>query len=105
MVMLRARLATFYSIIDLLKKPRIPRKLRLFSTDFTLLSLRNATMSIDLTLSPRLLLMESRRLDLLSKSSKRNSVELVSFTFLLRSTTNWRKRNGDMINSPNSTTV
>jgi hypothetical protein len=49
--------------------------------------------------------MESRRLDLLSKSSKRNSVELVSFTFLLRSTTNWRKRNGDMINSPNSTTV
>lgn len=105
LVMLRARLATFYSIIDLLKKPRTPRKLRLFSTDFTLLSLRNATMSIDLTLSPRLLLMESRRLDLLSKSSKRNSVELVSFMFLLRSTTNWRKRNGDMINSPNSTTV
>ena len=58
MVMLRAKLAISSLITDLPRKPRTPRRLRLFSTDSMLLTPRNAIISIDLMLYLKLLLLE-----------------------------------------------
>ena len=99
------KLATFCSIIDLLKKQRIQRRLNRLCKSSIWLYQRKEITKLETHQSQTQLYKESRRLVQLLRSSRKNMEVLVNSIFQKRSTTFLKMKIGDTINGQSSTRV
>lgn len=99
------KLAIFCSIIDLLKKLRIQRRLNRLCKSSIWLYQRKEITKLETHQSQTQLYKESRRLVQLLRSSRKNMEVLVNSIFQKRSTTFLKMKIGDTINGQSSTRV